>query len=169
MEYQLRLSRDTGFHVAYPDWSTHAEVGVRSFIYRLSFLMTASLFTAAFFADAHDVTFHDGDQFNTVIHGYFLAGTGWLGPLELCFAWYANVPFLFCAFRLAIGRSPGRRWAWIATGLALSVFVPQLIWDFEHNRILVHYFYGPAVWLWFISFPIILGTVYAFGEEDSWE
>ena len=128
--------------------------------YRIGFVVALLFFTAAFFATAQDVTVHQPVDSVEVLHGYFLAATGWLGPLELCFAWYANIPFIYCAFKLACGRSPGRRRAWFATGLALSVFVPQLIWGFELGKLYVHYFYGPAVWLWLGSFAVILGTVY---------
>jgi hypothetical protein len=133
---------------------------VTGVIYRVTFLSALSLWVAALFATAQDVTLHKPTDSVAIVHGYFLAKIGWLGPLEVCFAWYANLPFFYCEFKLACAQSPGLGWAWFATGLALSVFLPQTIFDFELGKVYAHYWRGPAVWLWFASFAVVLGTVY---------
>jgi hypothetical protein len=54
---------------------------------------------------------------------------GWLGPLELCFAWFANVPLIIFVVKMLRGKSPNQPVAVIATCLALSVLLPQRIFQ----------------------------------------
>ncbi len=38
--------------------------------------------------------------------GWRFASLGWLGPLELCFAWFANVQLIICVVKMLRGKSP---------------------------------------------------------------
>ena len=120
-------------------------------------LCGAAAYTAALFAPGYQVT--EGGQIlhRTVdlIPGWRLALLGWIGPLECCFAWFANIPLAFCAFKLTQGKLPGRFTAVLTACLALSALLPQLIFqpaDGWH----VGYVRGPAVWLWLLSIAVIL-------------
>lgn len=126
--------------------------------YRTASLPALTLFVAALYAPVTSVSFKHPEH-TEVLRGYFIAASGWLGPLSLSVAWYANIPFVRCAYQLAQGRAPSETWAWAGLFLALSTFIPQVAWDsdgFSHFAFL----YGLAVWLWLASFVVVLVAVY---------
>jgi hypothetical protein len=123
-------------------------------IYRLLVVVDLVPFIVAFFAPAHDYTVGHS---NGLIHGFELAGLGFLGPFERCFAWYANIPFIYCGWKMICGEPPPKLPAWIAMALALTAFAPQYIFDFEvTGKSIIHWYYGPAVWLWVSCFPVVV-------------
>jgi hypothetical protein len=127
-------------------------------VYRLCFVVAFVPFLLAFFATANDDTVGHS---NVLIRGYQLASLGILGPLELCFAWYANIPLVHCGCKMICGKPPIRSLAWLAAALALTAFAPQFIVDFEvTGQLRTHWYYGPAVWLWFSTFLMVLMGAY---------
>lgn len=87
--------------------------------------------------------------------GWQLAAFGWIGPIGLCFAWFANIPLVVCVLKMLRGRPPGRRVSMVAACLALSVLLPHLILSFADGWH-TGYLRGPAVWLWLSCFGIVL-------------
>ena len=124
---------------------------------RIAGLIVICLFTAALFLPAHQSTsagsiLHQSDD---VVPGWRLASLGWLGPLELCFAWFANLPLIICVVKMLRGKSPKPPTAVITACLALSVLLPQRIWQPADGWHTGH-FHGPAIWLWLSCFTVIL-------------
>jgi hypothetical protein len=124
---------------------------------RIAGLLVIGLFTVALFLPGHQSTsggpiIRQADEMNP---GWRFASLGWLGPLELCFAWFANFPLIFFVIQLLRGKSPGQFVAVITACLAFSVLLPQRIlqpadgWHTGH-------FYGPAIWLWLSCFVVIV-------------
>jgi hypothetical protein len=134
---------------------------------RVCFAAALILYAAALFAPFQDITLNVGqpDVVETV-HGYFLAAFGWLGPLELRFAWFANVPLVACAMRMVRGLTPWRRWAFCAACLALTVLLPAFIPDVGQGGHHIGYIRGPSIWLWLSPFAIVLVAAYI-GQEDE--
>ena len=88
------------------------------------------------------------------MHGFRLATLGWLGPFALSFAWYANIPYFYCIWKLFRGQA-SQRAALIAFCLALTALLPHAIYsevDGWHRA----YITGPALWLWLCAFAINL-------------
>ena len=92
-----------------------------------------------------------------VIPGWRFALLGWLAPLEFCFAWFANLPFAMCVFKLTRGAQPAAFLFAFTAGLAASALLPQLIfqpgdgWHTGHVG-------GLAVWLSLASIAVaVLG------------
>jgi WD40 repeat protein len=132
-------------------------------IYRKAFVISLLLYAGAFVTPAYDYRgYFDGHIAPTTshIHGWLLGAMGWLGPLALCFAWYGNLPFLFCLFRLMRGRPPSRLTAWIATGLAFSALIPHVSIDPEVGGAIYEYEYGWAVCLWLAAFAVMFATIF---------
>ena len=128
--------------------------------YRIASIAALTLFTAALFLPVTAVAYKHPEN-TQILQGYFLATSGWLGPLTFCVAWYANIPFIRCVYRLARGQAPSENWAWAGAFLALSVFVPQYFWDLDGGTTShIQYLYGPAIWLWLGGFAVILAAVY---------
>jgi hypothetical protein len=99
------------------------------------------------------------------MHGFRLAVLGWLGPVALSVAWYANIPYFYCIWKLFRGQAP-RRAALAACGLALTALLPHAIYsevDGWHRAYIV----GPALWLWLSAFAInlVLAGIIVQGEE----
>jgi hypothetical protein len=115
------------------------------------------LLTSALFLPGHQSTsagsiLHHSDD---VVPGWRLASLGWLGPLELCFAWFANIPLIICVVKMLRGSSPKQLTAVITSCLALSVLLPQLIWQPADGWHTGH-LYGAAVWLWLAAFGVVV-------------
>jgi hypothetical protein len=126
--------------------------------YRICFVVALVPFVLAFIAPVHDYTV---GRSNVLIPGFMLAKYGILGPLEFCFAWYANIPLMHCGWKMICGEPPVRLLAWIAAVLALSAFAPQFIAEFETTgKFVAHWFYGAAVWLWCSTFLVVLIVAY---------
>lgn len=101
-------------------------------------------------------------------HGYLFAAFGFLGPFEFCFAWYANIPLLLCAMRMARGLQPKRSVAWVGAALALTALAPHFIFDFEVDaKWHIDYFYGPAIWLWLGSFAVTVAAALLAPSRDD--
>lgn len=89
-----------------------------------------------------------------VMNGSRLTALGWLGPLTLSFAWYANIPYFYSIWKLFRGHASWRV-ALIAFCLALTALLPHAIYsevDGWHRAYIV----GPALWLWLCAFAINL-------------
>lgn len=119
--------------------------------HRLGVLLTLGMWIAATLAPCAQVTEASRYALRNVeaIHGWRLAALGWLGPLALSFAWYANVPYFYSVWKLFLNQ-PAQRAALLAFCLALTVFLPHAIYsevDGWHRA----YFVGPALWLWLVA------------------
>lgn len=93
-------------------------------------------------------------------YGYHLALWGWLGPLELNIAWYANIPLLVTVARILLGKRPHPRVTLVTTLIALDALVPAAWFDFEvSGQFRAIFLSGPAVWVWLGAFAVnaILG------------
>lgn len=97
--------------------------------------------------------------------GYELAAFGFLGPFELCFAWYANIPLLLCAIRMARGLPPKRSVAWVGAIVALTALAPHFIFDFEVDG--KWHIDGPAIWLWLGSFAVTIAAALLAPSRDE--
>jgi len=92
-----------------------------------------------------------------VIPGWRFALLGWVAPLEFCVAWFANIPFVICVFKLLRGNMPGHFLSVFTAGLAASALLPQLIFQPADGWHIGHVG-GPAVWLWLVSIAVaVLG------------
>jgi hypothetical protein len=124
---------------------------------RLGSVLALATWIAALFAPCAEVV--EGGQFTLqhvdALHGYRLAALGWLGPLGLSIAWYANVPFLYCVWELLREQAPALKVFLIAFCLALTSLLPHISYSAVDGRHLAH-FSGPAVWLWLMAFAINL-------------
>jgi hypothetical protein len=123
---------------------------------RLGVLLSLGLWIAATLAPCAQVTEASRYSLRNVdaMHGWRLAALGWLGPLGLSFAWYANVPYFYSAWKL-FQKQPARRAALAAFCLALTVLIPHAIYsevDGWHRA----YFVGSALWLWLCAIAINL-------------
>lgn len=121
----------------------------RETLLRITGVIVVALYALAFVAPGYQSIsagsiIPKSDDF---IPGWRLAILGWLGPLELCFAWFANVPFFFCLMKMLRGRFPNRRFAIGTGGLAFSVLLPQLVYQPADGWHTGH-LHGPAVWVW---------------------
>jgi hypothetical protein len=95
-------------------------------------------------------------QATEAMHGYRLAIWGWLGPLGLSVAWYAQIPFFYCVWNLFHGRARWRA-SMVALGLAATALLPHTIYsevDGWHRA----YFIGPAIWVWLSAFAIAMAA-----------
>jgi hypothetical protein len=84
------------------------------------------------------------------MRGFRLTLLGWLGPLALSFAWYANISYFYCVWRL-FGGHASLRAALIGFCLALTALLPHAMYsevDGWHRA----YIAGPALWLWLSAF-----------------
>jgi hypothetical protein len=124
---------------------------------RLGSVLTLAAWVAALFAPCAEVV--EAGQFAPrhldALHGYRLAAFGWMGPLGLSIAWYANIPFLYCVWKLLRGQAPSLNVSLIAFCLALTALLPHISYSAVDGRHLAH-FSGPAVWLWLAAFAINL-------------
>jgi hypothetical protein len=143
--------------------------GERDNVYRYWFGAVSILFIVALFAPSQDITLHafPGVDSVEIVHGYFWAAIGWLGPLQLRFAWFANIPLAACAMKMAGGYAPRRRWALCAAGLSLTVFLPGIILDVGRGGHFFAYARGPAVWLWLSTFAVTLVAAFIRPEEED--
>jgi hypothetical protein len=116
---------------------------------RIGLAVTLAIWIAALFAPC--VQFVHGSP--TPLHGYRLAMFGWLGPLELSIAWYANILYFYCCYKLWRGQAPSRRVSTIALAIAWTAFVPQLAYSEVYGWSRA-YLTGPAIWLWVGAFAI---------------
>ena len=91
-------------------------------------------------------------------YGWFLLVLGWIGPLELSFAWFANIPYLICIYQLLRGQIPRTNMVLGSCALASTALVPHFELD-KDGRFHPVLFWGPAVWLWLLAFIPILATV----------
>jgi len=92
-----------------------------------------------------------------VIPGWRFALLGCLAPFEFCFAWFANIPFAICVFKLVRGNLPGHFLSVLTAALAASVLLPQFIFQPADGWHIAHVG-GPAVWLWLVSIAMaVLG------------
>jgi hypothetical protein len=82
-----------------------------------------------------------------IARGLRLAEFGWLGPLALAFAWYANIPLIVCTIALARGRAPDRRAAVAGAALALTALFPFITYG-EVDGWRTGLLRGPAVVWW---------------------
>lgn len=82
--------------------------------------------------------------------GYEILATGWLSPLMLNFAWFANVFFLYGILRLLSGGTPIVSSA-IATVLSLDTFRFDRLLLNEGGATTPVYGYGWGAILWFLS------------------
>ena len=88
------------------------------------------------------------------MHGFRLLVLGWLGLFALSFAWYANIPYFYCLWKLFRGQASWRV-SLFAFCLALSALLPHAIYsevDGWHRA----YIAGPALWVWLCAFAINL-------------
>ncbi len=134
---------------------------------RIAGLIVICLFSVALFLPGHQSTsagsiLHQSDD---IVPGWRLAILGWLGPLEFCFAWFANLPLIICVVKMLRGKSPKQLTAAITACLALSVLLPQRIWQPADGWHTGH-LYGAAVWLWLATFAVV---VLASMQSDSRE
>ncbi len=83
--------------------------------------------------------------------GWRFLAYGWLGPVALSFAWYANIPLALCMIRMARGIAPNFLSSSIALFLALTVFIRA-----HHlgpmNEDHVNSFSGPGVYFGLVAF-----------------
>jgi hypothetical protein len=89
-----------------------------------------------------------------VMHGFRLLLLGWLGLFALSFAWYANVLFFYCLWKLFRGQALWRV-SLFAFCLALTALLPHAIYsevDGWHRA----YIAGPALWVWLCAFAFNL-------------
>jgi hypothetical protein len=107
-----------------------------------------------------------------VMHGFRLMVLGWLRLLALSFAWYANIPYFYCVWKLFRGQASWRV-SLIAFCLALTALLPQAIYsevDGWHRA----YIAGRALWLWLLRVcnrPGAGGTIVQGAKRpviDSW-
>ena len=135
---------------------------------RLTAVVIISLFTVALFLPGHQITSAGTvlRRSDYVVPGWQFARLGWAGPLELCFAWFANFPLALFVANMLRGRPPLQRSALITASLALSVLLPQLIFQPADGW---HYglFRGPAVWLWLSCFGFVLFSSKAFPAANE--
>jgi hypothetical protein len=124
---------------------------------RVTGFIVVGLFAASLFLPGHQRTSAGSilGQADDVVPGWRLASLGWLGPLELCFAWFANLPLIVCVVRMLRGKSPNRPVAIATACLALSVLLPQRIWQPADGWHTGH-FHGAAIWLWLSCFGVVL-------------
>jgi len=124
---------------------------------RLGFVLTLVLWLAALFAPCSQVISASRFVLQQVIafRGYRLAALGWLGPLSFSFAWYANIPYFYCVWKLLRGQSPPRRISLIALCLGLTALLPHAIYSEVDGWHRAH-FSGPAIWLWLAAYAINL-------------
>jgi hypothetical protein len=117
--------------------------------YRIGVAVSSALWIAALFAPCVQVI--HGTP--TPLRGYRLALFGWLGPLELSIAWFANLPYFYCCMKLLRGNAPSRRAATVALLVALTALLPQLAYSevFGWTKASLA---GPAIWLWLTAFVI---------------
>jgi hypothetical protein len=123
----------------------------------LGSVLALAAWIAALFAPCAEVV--EAGQFTPphvdALHGYRLAAFGWIGSLGLSIAWYANIPFLYCVWKLLRGEAPSLKVSLIAFCLALTSLLPHISYSAVDGRHLAH-FSGPAVWLWLMAFAINL-------------
>jgi len=137
---------------------------------RIAGLIVICLFTAALFLPGHQSTsagsiLHQSDD---VVTGWRLASLGWLGPLELCFAWFANLPLIICVVKILRGKSPRPPTAVITACLGLSVLLPQRIWQPADGWHTGH-LYGTAVWPWLAGFGVVYSCAPHVDTVESYE
>jgi hypothetical protein len=88
--------------------------------------------------------------------GWWLLAAGWLfGPFGLSIAWYANIPFAVCIFRMARGLYPGMQVAIVGFVLALTGLLPFFFLDIDirgYTPVIVR---GSTVWLWLSAFLVV--------------
>lgn len=90
--------------------------------------------------------------------GYEILMAGWLSPLMLNFAWFANVFFLYAVYRMLIGKTPTIS-AVLATLLSLDTLrCTEILLD-EGGGASSVYGYGWGAVLWFFSIFMMLFAV----------
>jgi len=90
--------------------------------------------------------------------GFEILAMGWLSPLVLNFAWFANIFFLYGIFRLLAGGVPIKS-AILATFLSLDTFRFSQYLLNEGGATSPVYGYGWGAVLWFISIFLMLAAV----------
>ena len=138
-------------------------------VYRVCFLVVLLLYATAVWASARQIT--EGSRLMPeqveATRGTIILAVGWMGPLGLSFAWYANLPLAWCMSRMARGRSPGWILPQIAGALAASSLLPFRIYS-EVDGWHWGWLRGPAVWLWLSSFAVTFAAaVYSRWNEGS--
>lgn len=125
------------------------------------------LFAAALFLPGYQTTSAGAiiRQSDDIVPGWRLASLGWLGPLELCFAWFANVPLIVMVVQMLRGKYPEQPISLITACLAFSVLLPQRIFQPADGWHAGH-FHGPAIWVWLSCFGVIaLASTLSEGRE----
>lgn len=87
-------------------------------------------------------------------YGYNLALMGWLGPLGLSIAWYANIPFMIGLSQMMRGRPPASQLWRVTVCVAATSLLPHLFVSATWGLILVFH-WGPALWLWLAAFSML--------------
>jgi hypothetical protein len=90
--------------------------------------------------------------------GFEILAMGWLSPLVLNFAWFANIFFLYGIFRLLSGGVPIKS-AILATLLSLDTFRFSQYLLNEGGATSPVYGYGWGAVLWFVSIFLMLAAV----------
>ena len=89
--------------------------------------------------------------------GLNLLAFGWLGPMQASFAWYANLPLVFCLVQMLRAQPPSfglTSFTALLAATSLLPFANLSALDGWHMGLVR----GPAVWLWLASFCMLFGT-----------
>ncbi len=84
---------------------------------------------------------------------------GWIGPLGLSPAWYANIPLLFSNYRMLKGLSPGWILPLMSVSLAFTALFPHLELETPNYNWQATKFVGPAIPIWLAAFVVSASAV----------
>lgn len=127
---------------------------------RIAGALALTLWGAAFFFPAYYTS-----EKGLVYDGLYVASAGFLGPLALNFAWYANIPWLLTLIALFRGRAPRRPVVQIISLLlALTALMVTTLFGRDEGYT-VQTWPGPACYLWIASF--LPGLIMSLWGADS--
>lgn len=93
---------------------------------------------------------------NSHLTGLQILGEGWLGPVVLNFAWFANISFLVATKKLGLGEGSATISAAAALILALDTFRFERVPTDEGGGSIAVYGYGWGAILWLASMVVIV-------------
>lgn len=141
------------FQIHVDETSSHAAVSIYGVSKQRTIAIAAvAIYAAALIAPGYQLT--EGGKILhprvEVIWGWRLAAFGWLGPLELSFAWFANIPLAICVIKIFRGKAPGHAIVAMAVCLGLSALLPLRVFDPIYGWSM-GFVRGPTIWLWLVS------------------
>jgi hypothetical protein len=89
---------------------------------------------------------------------------GWLGPLGLSVAWYANIPLLLCASKMFRGKPPKISLSLGGAFVAYTALLPHFVPDMSRGGWQPEDLFGPALWIWLPHSPFWHLSPFLIGE-----